>query len=175
MTVGSWMENNRDSRGDEDHPATKRQRVVPRRRDSEYDSERSPLLVSRPPRPLKFTPQKSKVYTAEGITLLCLINQNQTCRIHSCPVHHTFQRASHLYLQFPDPVAIHNLLEPIVYEISLPVSENFNLFLSPQFQEALSVNPTPTDQDRTTEYPNTKSPKRMQNLVLNSLNNVQKQ
>src|ERR1700734_114632 len=81
--VGSWMEKDRASRGDGEPPSSKRQRVAPRHQDSEDESERSPLLSSRPPqprrrsppRPLHRTPFKSKVNTAEGSNPLNSINQ----------------------------------------------------------------------------------------------------
>ena len=49
MIVGSWMERNRSFHGDERPPIPKRQRVIHGQTDHDEESERSPLLVSRPP------------------------------------------------------------------------------------------------------------------------------
>ena len=49
MIVGSWMERNRSFHSDERPPVPKRQRVLPEGIALEDNTERSPLLVSRPP------------------------------------------------------------------------------------------------------------------------------
>lgn len=62
IIVGSWMQRNRAFHGDEGPPVSKRQRVLPRnegRTDVQgNNSERSPLLVARPPQPKSRTPPR---------------------------------------------------------------------------------------------------------------------